>query len=251
MIAAKMSALMLAATIQTDHGQTPPHLYSASVRDPASVISPFGASTSFTLSLLDLESRSVYQKLFTPSSANADQISVNVGGANFTTLELVLPDPAAQVAELRRLSGLTWAQISELFDVSKRAPFHWAEGKPLLPEHQRQLADTLSAIRYVDRGSSHENRMLLFSPASEGRTYFDLLKQRELEVFKTGAGIGVERLQLPARLTPEAAAFNAPPRLGEEVEANRIFVGEEFATPRNSKLRRVIVTRRTSSAGSS
>lgn len=163
----------------------------------------------------------------------------------------IVEDSASQVSELRRLSGLTWAQLSELFGVSKRAPFHWAEGNQLHPDHQRQLAERLSAIRYVDRGSASENRALLFSPASEGRTYFDLLKSGDLELFKARAGAGTGRPQVAARLTPEAASFNAPPSLGENFASGLLSSGEEVMTQRKTKLRRVVVTRRISSAGNS
>ena len=244
-------ALVLAAAVPADYSQGPANLYSASVRDPVSLISPFRVPTSFTLSLLDLESRSIYQKLFTPSSANADQIEISVAADADLMHPDVIGDSASQVFELRRISGLTWAQLSELFGVSKRAPFLWAEGKQLHPDHQRKLAERLTALRYIDRGSASENRALLFSPASEGRTYFELLKFGELELFKTGAGVGGGRPHFAARLTPEAAAFNAPARFSENFKHGPISAGEEYATPRNTKLRRVIANRRISSAGSS
>src|SRR4030065_864926 len=38
---------------------------------------------------------------------------------------------ANAIAEIRRLTGLTWGQIAEIFDVSRRTIHFWASGKPL------------------------------------------------------------------------------------------------------------------------
>lgn len=238
---------MLAAALPTGHGQMRLEFYPGSVANPAGLMSPFGAPPSLILWPRDLESRSVHQKLLTPSSADADPIAINLA-------DPVSPaDPASQVAELRRLSGLTWAQLSELFGVSNRTLFNWAEGKQLHPDNQRQLAEHLSAIQYIDRGSASENRALLFSPSPDSRTYFELLKSGDLELFKADAGAGQSRPQFSARLTPEAAAFNAPVHFGENFEPGRLTVSpaQEVATPRAPKLRRVTATRRTSTAGTS
>lgn len=245
MIASPMSALMLAAALPSGHGQMRLEFYPGSMANPAGLMSPFGAPPSLILWPRDLESRSAHQKLLTPSSADADPIAIILADPGPPA------DPASQVAELRRLSGLTWAQLSELFGVSNRTPFNWAAGEQLHPDHQRQLGERLSAIRYVDRGAASENRALLFSPAPDGRTYFELLKSGELELFKASAGAGIGRPQFSARLTPEAAAFNAPVHFGENFEPGRISVEEDLVSPRDPKLRRVAVTRRTSSAGSS
>lgn len=245
MMASPMTALMLAAALPTSHGQARLEFYPASVSNPVSLLSPFGAPPSLILWPRDLESRLVHQKFFTPSSADADAIAIKLAAPGAHS------DPASQVAELHRRSGLTWAQISELFGVSHRTPFLWAEGKSLLPDHQSQLAERLSAIRYVDRGSASENRALLFSLAPDGRTFFALLKSGEFDLFKTSAGSGLGRPQFSARLSPAADAFNTPVHFGENFKFGCLTVApeEEVPTPSTRQLRRITVTRRTSTAG--
>ncbi|MEM5709754.1 helix-turn-helix transcriptional regulator, partial [Elizabethkingia meningoseptica] len=59
---------------------------------------------------------------------------------------------AAAVLEIRRLSGLTWEELADLFDVSRRSVHHWASGKPVNTEHDQALRGVLTALRHLDRG---------------------------------------------------------------------------------------------------
>ena len=43
------------------------------------------------------------------------------------------------ISELRRISGLTWEQLGELFEVSRRSVHFWASGKPLNAANEQRL----------------------------------------------------------------------------------------------------------------
>ena len=68
---------------------------------------------------------------------------------------------AEAVMEIRRRSGLTWEEISELFDVSRRSVHHWANGKPVTAGHERMIRRTLAALRHLDRGGQVGTRASL------------------------------------------------------------------------------------------
>ena len=86
----------------------------------------------------------------------------------------------ASVAELRRLSGLTWDQLAGLMDVSRRSLHHWVSGKPASAEHQTRLQRLLGTLRRLDRGDSSQNRTLLLTPDHTGRLLLDLAQIRAI-----------------------------------------------------------------------
>lgn len=83
---------------------------------------------------------------------------------------------AEAVFEIRRRSGLTWEEIADLFDVSRRSVHHWASGKAVNAEHDRRIRRVLTVVRRLDSGEAKRNRDLLLSPSADGRSLYDLLK---------------------------------------------------------------------------
>jgi DNA-binding transcriptional regulator YiaG len=79
------------------------------------------------------------------------------------------------IAELRRLSGLTWEQLARLFKVSRRALHFWASGKPMTPSNEEHLQRLLAVVRKMDRGTASANRGLLLAARENGSLPFDLL----------------------------------------------------------------------------
>ncbi|WP_419950972.1 helix-turn-helix domain-containing protein [Candidatus Palauibacter sp.] len=74
----------------------------------------------------------------------------------------------AAVSELRRISGLTWEQLAELFGVSRRSVHCWASGKPLNAANHERLMRVLDVVRDADRGTAHSTRAALLE-AREAR----------------------------------------------------------------------------------
>jgi transcriptional regulator with XRE-family HTH domain len=83
---------------------------------------------------------------------------------------------AEAVLEIRRLSGLTWEELGDLFDVSRRSVHHWANGKTVSAKHEQMIRQTLVAIRHLDCGSATKTRALILTPDTLGVSVFELLK---------------------------------------------------------------------------
>jgi hypothetical protein len=92
-------------------------------------------------------------------------------------LDLVSAQTTADaVLEIRRLSGLTWEELGDLFDVSRRSIHHWASGKVASAKHEQIIRQILDAIRHLDRGGATDTRALLLTADSFGVSTLDLLK---------------------------------------------------------------------------
>ena len=95
---------------------------------------------------------------------------------------------AEAILELRRRSGLTWELLSELFNVSRRTVHHWANGKAPTAQREREIRETLDAVRHLDEGESRATRDRLLTVAN-GLSLFDLLAERRYaDVLRQTAG---------------------------------------------------------------
>ena len=114
------------------------------------------------------------------------------------------------IAELRRVSGLTWEQMGRLFDVSRRSVHFWASGKPMNAANEQHLLQVLDVVRQADRGDARSNRAALFEVAANG-TPFELLARQRFEEARArlGRGPGRRRVQL-GMLDAKASAERAP-----------------------------------------
>lgn len=97
---------------------------------------------------------------------------------------------ASAVMELRRLSGLTWDQLAQLFGVARRSVHFWASGKPLSAPNEEQLRRTLWVVRGADRGSASANRARLLEPGRDGRNPYELLAEARYEEARKLLGPG-------------------------------------------------------------
>ncbi|WP_457647645.1 hypothetical protein [Profundibacter sp.] len=181
------------------------------------IAAPFSQSRNIVLYSNDIHSLFLRDHFLVSSIAGTNAISI--------TVETVDQSPAKLVQEFKRLSGLTWAQVAGVFEVSARAPFDWASGKPVSAKNHERLGGAVAAIRFIDRGSAEENRNLLLSQAKVGRTYLDLFRAGEFNSAQALAGKGVGRPIFEQKLTADAAKFNAPRHFGENVETG--FEGDE------------------------
>jgi len=84
---------------------------------------------------------------------------------------------AEAIMEIRRRSGLTWQELGDLFDVSRRGIHHWANGKPVSAQQNQAIRRMLVAIRQLDRGSQPYTRALLLAvDQNTGISRLDLLQ---------------------------------------------------------------------------
>ena len=128
--------------------------------------------------------------------------------------------PAASLAALRELSGLTWDQFARLFGVSRRAVHFRAEGRPLTPSHEEHLQRVLAVVQQLDRGTPRANRALLLEARPGEPMVFDLLAAgRYARALESGRASSAQA-RGPAPLSPEARVTRAPPPPAERVAAS-------------------------------
>ena len=94
------------------------------------------------------------------------------------------------ISELRRVSGLTWRQLGQLFEVSRRSVHFWASGKPLNTANEQRLMRVLEVVRGADRGSARNMRTALLD-ASKGMTPFDMLITQRFDEARVALGPGL------------------------------------------------------------
>jgi len=142
------------------------------------------------------------------------------------------------IAELRRISGLTWEQLAELFGVSRRSVHFWASGHPLSANNEERLRQALAVIRAMDRGFAMSNRAALLEGQPGGRA-LDLLKQQRFgEAGRLlGKGVGRVSRNLPG-LSKQALAEREPLPPDVLVDAHEEPVHRETGRSRPAKTKR-------------
>ena len=114
------------------------------------------------------------------------------------------------ISELRRISGLTWERLGELFDVSRRSVHFWASGKPMNAGNEQRLIQVLDIVRAANRGDARSTRAALFE-IKEGTTAFALLAAERFREARAVLGDGTVRPRPPlAELSAAAKAARQP-----------------------------------------
>jgi len=81
--------------------------------------------------------------------------------------------------ELRRRSGLTWAQVGRLFGVSRRSVHFWASGKSMSSDNEEHLHHVLALVRKPGASADAIRGALLSLVA--GRQVLELLAARQYD----------------------------------------------------------------------
>jgi len=119
--------------------------------------------------------------------------------------------PARAIAELRRLSGLSWEQLSTAFATSRRALHFWASGKPMKPANEERLHRVLTTLRRIDRGTSAANRSALLAADETTKRPLDLLAEQRYDEIISQLGLGTGRPAGPNRNLTSLAERRQPP----------------------------------------
>lgn len=122
--------------------------------------------------------------------------------------------PRRAVSELRRVSGLTWEQVAQLFRVSRRSVHFWASGKPPSAENEQRLMQILDVVRRADCGDAQRNRRSLLRVNIGGQSAYELLQSGQIEEARTLLGRGSGRrvpTQVPLSAQAKAARRPLPP----------------------------------------
>jgi len=147
-------------------------------------------------------------------------------------------EQAATLGELRRLTGLTWEKIADLFGVSRRAVHFWASGKPMDAPHQEHLQRSLGCIKVVDRGNAPANREALFAANTVGVAPFDLLESRKYQEFV--ASMGYSASQSHTLLKPTRVSNDRRPLPTQTlISAREEPAHREVGAPRRARVVKV------------
>jgi hypothetical protein len=95
--------------------------------------------------------------------------------------------------EVRRLTNFTWDELAGLLEVDRRTLHNWSQGGPVRSANQTRLAELLTVLRYIDRGSSEANRLALAMPDFLGTTPLALLMQGRFQEAQIVLGRGQGR----------------------------------------------------------
>jgi DNA-binding transcriptional regulator YiaG len=133
------------------------------------------------------------------------------------TFMVSAPRASSGIAELRRMSGLTWEQLARLFKVSRRSLHFWAAGKAMNAGNEEHLQRILATVRAVDRGAASQNRAALVA-SHEGKIPFDLLTARQYDAVIALLGVGAGRRE-PPKVADAALRARAPRPPDELVDA--------------------------------
>ena len=145
-------------------------------------------------------------------------------------------DTRKAIHEIKKISGLTWDQLAQLFNVSRRSLHFWASGKQLSSSNEEDLYRLVEVFRYINRGNADINRQVLISAQENGQIPFALLGEKKYEETKKllGQGLGKPKPQLQP-LSKEASLLRTPPPPDELVGATNEPVHQEVGKTRKAK----------------
>ena len=124
---------------------------------------------------------------------------------------------AKDVYKIRLISGLSWKKIAYIFDTSKKDVMNWASGAEVPQDKVEHLKNTLETIKFVDFGSSKENREALIEKRPQDETCLDLLRLKRYEHAKHLIGEGAGRDDTDERLSKEDMDLHAPRHWGKDM----------------------------------
>lgn len=137
------------------------------------------------------------------------------------------------VVELRRLSGLTWEQLGELLNVSRRRVQSWSNGQTLSDENEDHLRRVLDVVRTADRGLSRFNRAALLDVV-DGTSMLEFLANGQYTIARNRLGRGPGRVERDTTLlSPYEQLVRTPPSAEDLVNARfeRIQTNHEETRP--------------------
>lgn len=101
-------------------------------------------------------------------------------------------DIPAQLASIKRMTGLGWEDIASIVGCSRQTVHNWTLGGKASASHRDRVSSLYSAVVYIDRGDVDENRRLLTS-AFDGQTAISMLQNAEYDRVKQAVGRGTPR----------------------------------------------------------
>ena len=121
-----------------------------------------------------------------PTTSGTLKVPCSIKHATSNLIGQILPaateSTSQAIFEIRRRSGLTWEELGDLFNVSRRSIHHWANGKSPSISHEQVIRRMLTAIRRLDQSSQQRTRTyLLIVDESTKFSKFEMLKEGHFE----------------------------------------------------------------------
>ncbi len=218
---------------------TPTGSYAHNTATPIpDVVAPFSNSQTYALSLGNAVRIFELRKYLSSSSADQARVSIVVSKTENKQT------PSESIQEIRRLTGITYLQISEIFGVSSRAVYDWLAGKPIASAHHQRIGEVNAVLRFIDRGAATENKNLIFNDSGNGVTYFELLKEGAYSKVTQDLGEGMERASFDNVLSVEAEKHNVPRHFGSSFEGSVDADESEIVPIRAIKVRKANARRK-------
>lgn len=148
------------------------------------------------------------------------------------------------IMELRRLSGLTWEHLAQLFSVSRRSLHFWASGKAQNSQNEVLLSRILSTVKKIYRGSAKATKTALLSAHERGEIPFDLLKEHKFDQVISLLGHGVAVQNTPLRISEESRLAKKPLSPEFLVDAIQDRIPQDDVKIRTDRRKRISKRRR-------
>lgn len=116
---------------------------------------------------------------------------------------------ARRLSDAKRLSGLTWDELSRVMNTTRRTLHLWANGRAISSVNEGRLSRLVGVLQVISRGTGRETRQALLTPLEDGLVPFDLLVLGKFD--EVTGRLGGGRL-LSTRLAVPSAAMRASRR---------------------------------------
>lgn len=118
---------------------------------------------------------------------------------------------ARRIGDAKRLSGLTWDELSQVMATTRRTLHLWANGRAISSPNEGRLSRLVGVLQVVSRGTGRETRQALLTPLRDGLVPLDLLVLGRFDEVAEYLGRGRPVPPLPAPSTRARASRRSPP----------------------------------------
>ncbi len=143
---------------------------------------------------------------------------------------------ASRIGNAKRLSGLTWDELSRVMSTTRRTLHLWANGRSISSANEERLSRLVGVLQVISRGTGKETRQALLTPMENGLVPFDLLVRGRFDDVAglLGQGQPVFRSAAVAQSTRERA-LRRPASPIALLDAAQDPIGVTLQTPLPSK----------------
>jgi hypothetical protein len=149
-----------------------------------------------------------------------------------------------RIGDAKRLSGLTWDELSRVMTTTRRTLHLWANGRPISSVNEGRLSRLVGLLQIISRGTGRETRQVLLTPLQDGLVPLDLLILGKFD--DVAARLGRDR-PVPTRIVSAQSTSRRPSRRPsspiEMLDAMQDPIGVTLQTPLPGKVVRRPISR--------